>query len=366
MKTDITRRSFLKQSSLVIAVTALSSPLRLFNASPLKAASELPFKPHAFLEIATDDTITVWVGQTNLGQGTHTGIPMIVADELDADWGKVQAKMALAADVFKNPHWHIQFTGGSTSIRDRWEILRKPGAAARQMLKEAAAKQWLISASKLKTRDSKVIHPDGRILRYGELVEAASKLPVPENPTLKDPKEWRIIGTERRRLDIPDKVTGKTIYGMDFSVPGMCTAVVARPPRYNAVPETYDADAAMAVKGVKKVISLEGRIGVCADTTWAAIKGREALNIKWSKGSPPDLSDATIHKKMKELLEKPGLVGKNEGDAPKALAGAAASIESEYQLPYLAHAQVEPTNCTAHVKKIAAAFGSQHKGKRVC
>lgn len=351
MNTQMTRRDFLKKSSLVVAATAFSGHLDLFNASPVLAAADSTFKPHAFVEIATDDTVTVWLGQTNLGQGTHTGIPMIVADELDADWDKVQARMALAADVFKHPHWHMQFTGGSTSIRHRWEILRKPGAAARQMLKEAAAKQWRTSASTLKTRDGKVIHPDGRTLRYGELVEAASRLPVPENPPLKDPKAWRIIGTERRRLDIPDKATGKTVYGMDFSVPGMCTAVVARPPRYHAVPESYDADAAMAVKGVIKVVPLEDRIGVCADTTWAAIKGREALKITWSQGSHPDLSDATIHRKLKALLEKPGLVGKNEGDAPKALAGAAASMESEYQLPYLAHAQVEPTNCTAHVEK---------------
>ena len=124
MKTDITRRSFLKQSSLVIAITAFSSPLRLFNASPVKAASELPFKPHAFLEIATDDTITVWVGQTNLGQGTHTGIPMVIADELDAAWEKVQVKMALAAEPFKSPVWHMQATGGSSSIRHRWDMLR--------------------------------------------------------------------------------------------------------------------------------------------------------------------------------------------------------------------------------------------------
>lgn len=139
MKTDISRRSFLKQSSLVIAVTALSSPLRMFYVSPVKAAAELPFKPHAFLEIASDDTITVWVGQTNLGQGTYTGIPMVIADELDADWELIRVKPAPAGEPFKDPLWHAQFTGGSTSIRHRWDLLRTVGAAARQMLVEAAA-----------------------------------------------------------------------------------------------------------------------------------------------------------------------------------------------------------------------------------
>nr|MDJ0809348.1 molybdopterin-dependent oxidoreductase [Desulfobacterales bacterium] len=173
MKTEITRRSFLKQSSLVIAATAFSGPLTLFNASPLKAASELPFKPHAFLEIATDDTITVWVGQTNLGQGTHTGIPMVLADELDADWKLIQVKPAPAGEPFKDPLWHSQFTGGSTSIRHRWDLLRTVGAAARQMLVEAAAQQWGITAGRFTTENGQVVHSDGRRLSYGKLVATA-------------------------------------------------------------------------------------------------------------------------------------------------------------------------------------------------
>ncbi len=350
METQMNRRTFLKSSSLVIAAVALPGGLNMFNASQALAA-DTAFKPHAFIEIATDDTVTVWLGQTNLGQGTHTGIPMILADELDAAWDKVEAKMALAADVFKNPHWDMQMTGGSTSIRHRWEILRKPGAAARGMLRQAAAEKWGIDASKLTTKDSKVIHPDGQTLRYGKLVEAASKMPVPENPKLKDPKDYRIIGTERQRLDIPDKVMGKTKYGIDFSVPGMCIATVARPPRYGAVPQSYDADAAMAVKGVIRVVPLKDKIGVCAETTWAAIQGRDALNITWSKGSHPDLDDDALDTVFKESLDAPGAIAKNEGDAEKALAEAAIVKEAEYKLPFLSHAQVEPINCTAHVEK---------------
>ena len=351
MKTGITRRSFLKQSSLVIAVTAFSSPLRLFNVSPVKAASELPFKPHAFLEIATDDTITVWVGQTNLGQGTHTGIPMVIADELDAVWEKVQVKMALAAEPFKSPVWHEQSTGGSSSIRHRWNLLRETGAAARQMLVEAAAEQWGISKKKCVTKDGKVMHPDGRSITYGQLTEAAGKRPVPENPSLKNPKDYRIIGTPRERMDIPDKVMGKTVYGTDFTLPGMCIAVVARPPHYGASYQSYDEKAAMAVKGMVKVVPLENRIAVCAETTYAAMQGRDALNIKWSKGSLPDMDDAYLDRVYSEHLEKQGAIAKNEGDVKTALAKAATTLEQSYKINYISHAQVEPINCTASVEK---------------
>ena len=247
MKTNLSRRSFLKNGSLVIASAILANHINLFNASPGHAASKLPFKPHAFLEIGADDSITVWVGQTNLGQGTHTGIPMIIADELDAAWDKVQVKMALAAEPFKNPVWHIQQTGGSSSIRHRWDLLRKVGAASRQMLLEAAADTWGIGADKLTARNSKVIHPDGRSLTFGQLAAKAGGLPVPADPPLKNPKDYRIMGTKPQRLDIPDKVLGKTVYGYDYSVPGMCIAAVARPPYYGATPQSYDEKAGTAV-----------------------------------------------------------------------------------------------------------------------
>ena len=351
MQTDMTRRSFLKKSSLVIAAAAFSGPLRLFNASSASGASELPFKPHAFLEIATDDSVTVWVGQTNLGQGTHTGIPMVIADELDAAWETVAVKMAVAAEPFKDPQWHAQVTGGSTSIRHRWDLLRKVGAAARQMLVEAAAEQWKIPANQCVAEDGRILHPDGRSLNYGQLVQAAAKRPVPEDPFLKTPQAYRIIGTSRKRLDIPDKVMGKTVFGVDFTLPDMCIAVVARPPRYGASLGSYDEKAALAIKGVIKVVSLENRVAVCAQNTYAAMTGREALNIKWSPGSRPDLGDASLDGIYKEHLEKPGAVAKNTGDVTTAFARAARTIEQTYKLPYISHAQVEPINCSAQVEK---------------
>jgi isoquinoline 1-oxidoreductase beta subunit len=350
MTTTMTRRDFLKKSSLVIAATAFPGNPNLFNASPVMAA-DAPFKPNAFLEIAADDTVTVWVGQTNLGQGTHTGIPMIIADELDAAWETVKVKMALAAEPFKDPHWHVQVTGGSTSIRHRWDLLRKVGAAARQMLVEAAAERWKIPASPCVTKDGRVLHPDGRSLNYGQLVKAAAKQPVPEDPPLKTPQAYRIIGTPRKRLDTPDKVMGKTVFGVDFTLPEMCIAVVARPPRFGAALESFDEKAALAVNGVIKVVPLENKMAVCAKNTYAAIKGREALGIKWSAGSRPDLDDGALDVIYNAHLEKPGAVAKNKGDVATAFARAARTIEQSYKLPYIAHAQVEPINCSAHVEK---------------
>lgn len=347
----MTRRAFLKTSSLVVAATALPGELLLFNASPAKAEMAAAFKPHAFVEIAADDTVTVWLGQTNLGQGTHTGISMIVAEELDADWTLVQAKMALAAEPFKNPFWHAQITGGSSSIRHRWDMIRKVGAAARQMLIEAAAKKWGVDPGKCATDRGKVVHPDGRILSYGQLVKEAQKLPVPENPPLKEAKDYRIIGSAKQRLDIPDKVAGRTVYGIDVAVPNMCIAVVARPPRFGASPESYDVSAAMAVKGVIQVVPLKDKIAVCAETTFAALQGRERLGIKWTSGSHPELGDEMLDMLFQEHLEKPGAIAEATGDAEKALAEAAVTLEAAYKLPYVAHAALEPINCTAHVEK---------------
>jgi len=351
MEIIMTRRSFLQKSSLVLAMGVFSGTMKLFNVSAVQAMADPSFKPHAFLEIAADNTVTVWVGQTNLGQGTHTGIPMVIADELDASWDTVQVKPAPAADPFKDPVWQMQATGGSTSIRHRWDLLRTVGAAARQMLMEAAARQWHIPVQSCTTKKGRVIHPEGKTLRYGELTLAAGKLPVPENPPLKAPGDYHIIGTPRQRLDIPDKVRGQTVFGMDFTVPGMCTAVVARPPRYGASPESFDEPAAMAVKGVLKVVPLENRIAVCAETTYAAMTGKDLLKTNWSKGAMPGLNDTVIDTVYQDHLEKEGAAAKSTGDVQAALATASRTLTQTYKTHYISHAQVEPINCTAHVEK---------------
>jgi isoquinoline 1-oxidoreductase beta subunit len=349
MKRNITRRTFIKGSGLMIA--ACATPGGLVNVSLGLAGDAAAFKPHAFLEIATDETVTVWVGQTELGQGTHTGIGMILADELGADWECVQVKQALAGEPFKDPKWHMQSTGGSTSLRHRWDLFRNVAAAAREMLIQAAAQEWSAKSAECKAVNSKVLHPDGRSLSFGQLCQKAAVLPAPQKPPLKDPKDYRIIGSKKARLDIPEKVAGRTKFGIDFEVPDMIIAAVARPPVYGAKPLSFDEKAAKAAPGVLAVVPLEDKVAVCAQTTYAALQGREALNIKWSDGSHPDLSDESLDKWYREHLAKTGAVAEAKGDARKALGQAAKTLEARYQFPYLAHATLEPMNCTAHVEK---------------
>jgi len=351
MKTDMSRRDFVVKTGLIIAGTVVASRIQLFSATSVQASAEMPFRPHAFLEISADDAITVWVGQTNLGQGTHTGIPMVIADELDAAWENVGVKMALAADPFKDPLWHAQVTGGSSSIRNRWDLLRTVGAAARLMLLQTAAEKWNVPVAQCSAKEGRVQHPDGRSLSYGQLAPEAGKRPVPENPPLKDPKYYHIIGSSPQRFDLVPKVHGQTIYGLDFTVPEMCTALVARPPRFGATLQSYDTAAAEAIKGVVKVVPLENRVAVCAETTYAAMKGRDRLQAVWSEGSHPELDDAALDTAYAEYLEKQGAVADAAGNIDEALAQAATTLEQSYKLPYLSHAQVEPINCTAHVEK---------------
>lgn len=349
MTKDMTRRDFLRGGCLLIAAAATPGIVTLMNVSEVHAGMKA-FKPHAFVEISPDGDVTVWVGQTNLGQGTHTGIGMIVAEELDADWEKVRVEMALAGDPFKDPRWHSQFTGGSTSIRHRWDLIRTAGAAARAVLIEAAAMQWGVSAAECRTESGKVLGPGGKSIGYGKLVPAAAKLPVPEKPKLKDARDYTIIGSERPRLDIPDKVQGITTFGIDMNFPGMCVAVVARPPRYGAKPEAFDADAAKAIKGVVEVVPFGDKVAVCAENTYAAMQGREALDIIWAGASHAGMDTASVDKALWDGLEKTGAI-RSRGDAQTALNGAAMRHEASYYVPYLSHAQLEPTNATAHVEK---------------
>jgi isoquinoline 1-oxidoreductase beta subunit len=347
MTTPLTRRQFLKNGCLVLAVAAVPGGVTLVNLSTASAAGN--FKPHAFLEIAPDDSITVWVGQTNLGQGTQTGIAMIIADELDADWNRVGVRMALAADVFKDPKWGVQLTAGSTSIRHRWDLLRSVGSAARLMLLRAAAAQWNVDPAKCSTEFGKVYGPDGRSMSYGGLTDAASKQEVPKDPPFKSTADYTIMGTYRQRFDMVDKVQGRTRFGLDIKVPDMLFAVLDRPPRYGAKPESFDEKAAMAVKGVHKVLPYAGKLAVFAETTHAALKGREALATKWSKGDVPGLSDKYIDDLFGKKMSGPGAI-LSQGDADKALGEAATTVEASYSVPFVSHAQLEPTNCTAFVE----------------
>ncbi len=351
MSSNVTRRTFLKYSMTGAGLT-IAIGLTPFGWRLAKAVEEKPsgFKPFAYIEISPDNTVTVLVGQTELGQGTHTGIPMIVAEELEADWKRVRVRQAPAAEEFKDPFMKMQITGGS--IRNRWDLLRKAGAAAREMLIEAAAMIWGVSANESMAADSMVRHKkSGKSMTYGQLSAKAAELPVPQDPPLKKARQYKIIGTPRPRFDIPDKVKGTAKFGIDITMPDMCIAVVAHPPGYGMKAVSYDEAAAKKEEGVLAIQPLESGVAVCAKTLDAALDGRDALNIKWTKGSHPDLDDKAVETLFYEAIKKPGAVARNDGDVNPAFGQAAKQHEATYFLPYLAHATMEPMNCTAHISK---------------
>jgi isoquinoline 1-oxidoreductase subunit beta len=350
------RRNFLKASGLVIGFT-LPAAQRL-----AEAATGPVFKPNAYLRVGADNRVTVIVGLSEMGQGVHTAIPMLVAEELDADWSRVRVEQAPVDAAFANPIFHTQATGGSTSVNGHWEPMRKAGAAAREMLVAAAAQAWKVDASECRTEKSTVIHKSGRKLSYGKLVSAASKQPVPKEPRLKNAADFRIIGQPLHRLDTPPKVNGSGRYGMDVRLPGLLTAVMARPPVLGGKAVSVDDSEAKKVKGVRRVIQIPQGVAVLADGYWAAKKGRDALEIKWDDGPNAALSSERITKMLTEATQQEGKVARNEGNV--ASAQAAKKLEAVYEAPYLAHACMEPMNATAWVKKdsVEVWAGTQSQG----
>ena len=320
----------------------------------------VPFAPNAWLQVDTDGSVTVTTDKSEMGEGNHTALAMIAAEELDADWSKVKV-----GAVPTNPAgWSRRMsTGGSTSVRTSWEILRKAGATARAMLVTAAAQTWGVEAAACSTRNGTVTHANHR-LTYGELAQKAATLPVPEKTPLKDPKDFRILGTRVPRLDTPSKVNGTAEFGIDVRMPGMLVASIERSPVFGGKVKSFDATAAKAVPGVRHVVQLDGTpwtgtngawgvgteagIAVVADTYWQAVQGRQALRITWDEGPNATLSD--IPAKLAALSGQAGVTAKTAGDAAAALAGAAKKIESVYTVPFLHHATMEPMNCTAFVR----------------
>jgi isoquinoline 1-oxidoreductase beta subunit len=272
---------------------------------------------------------------------------MILAEELEADWSKVEVKQAPYDKRFGD-----QGTGGSTSVRTSWEPLRKAGATAREMLLASAAQTWGVEKSSCRAEKGFVVHaPTDRRLAYGALAEPASKLRVPKDVSLKDPKDFRIIGTSVPRTDTPSKVEGSAVFGTDARLPGMLYASVVRCPVFGGKLTSFDATKAKAVPGVRQVMQLGNRIAIVAENTWAALKGREAFEVKWDEGTSALESLESLRKQFEELTGKPAKVFRNDGDVDAALAHAAKKIEAVYELPYIAHAPMEPPNCTAAVQK---------------
>lgn len=348
---DPSRRTFLKVSA------AAGGGLLIGFHWPWPASAEAApaltvFKPNAWLRIDRNGIVTVMVGQSEMGQGIMTSLPMLVAEELEADWSRVRVETPLADLAYARPDTKIQGTGSSASVRRLWEPLRKAGATGRQMLASAAAQTWNVSESECYAEKGLIIHkPTERKLDYGQLVDKAATLPVPTEVALKKRNEWKIIGQPLPRTDTPLKVSGKAVYGIDVKVSGLLTAVVARCPVFGGTLKGFNADKAKAVKGVRHVVPITSGVAVVADNFWAAKQGRDALTVDWDEGELSDLSSEDLSETYAELAQKPGAVARNDGDAEQALKAAPKRIEAVYEVPFLAHATMEPMNCTAHVTK---------------
>ncbi len=342
-----TRRGFLKSGTGAALSIGFALPLA---GGRLEAAMPAVFAPNAWLRITADGTVTVVCGSAEMGQGVLTAIPMLVAEELDADWKKVRVEQSPVDKAYDNPMFGMQATGGSTTVRAHWEPLRKAGAAAREMLVAAAAAQWKVPASDCRTEASQVIHTSGKKLAYGALVPAATKLAVPAEPKLKDPKDFRILGKRTNRLDTPGKINGTAKFGIDAQVPGMMVAVMARAPQPNAKPVKVDDAAAKAIKGVRQVITIPHGVAVLADGYWAAKKGRDALKIDWDLGAAKDLSTASAMSLLAQGAGNADAIALDAGNVKDAAATSARAVDATYEAPYLAHACMEPLNCTAWVK----------------
>src|SRR6184192_1821149 len=302
---NVSRRDFLETTAA--AGAGLVIGFHLPAGVRFAAAAVAPFAPNALLRISPDNSVLIVVDRSEMGQGVTTALPMLIAEELDADWTKVKI--------------------------------------------ESACQTWGVDRVDCRTERGAVIHTGSkRRLTYGQLAAKAASLAVPENPTLKEPKDWKILGTRVRRLDTPAKVDGSAQFGIDTKVPGMLVAVVARCPTIGGKVASFDAAKAKAVPGVKDVVQISSGVAVIADGYWDAKKGRDALDVKWDDGPNAQVTSASISQRLSEAAAKPSAQARHDGDPDGALAAAASKVEAAYELPLLAHATMEPMNCTAHVR----------------
>ena len=350
MANILSRRTFLKVSAAGGAMIVGGYLPGLRETGTAEAAGS--FEPNIWLKIGADDNVVIKLTQLEMGQGVMTSMPMLVAEELDVDWNKIKTEWVPADPKYGNPNFGgAQLTAGSNSVRGMWKILREAGATAHTMLITAAAQTWGVAESTCSTEKGEVIHKaSGRRLRYGSLVDKAATLPVPKTVSLKSPKEFRLLGQPTPRLDIPEKVNGKAGFGIDVKRPDMLIARVVRCPVFGGKVDTFNADKAKAVPGVRNVVKISTGIAVVADNYWAASKGVQALDVKWNEGPLANLSSAEIMKKYATLAEQPGKIARNDGDAPAAVKDNTRAFECVFEVPFLAHACMEPMNCTADVR----------------
>jgi isoquinoline 1-oxidoreductase beta subunit len=344
------RREFLYNASLAGAGLVIGFRL-VRGPRGAAAASAASTALNAWLRIGTDESVLVLVDRSEMGQGVATSLPMLLAEELEADWSRITIEFAPAAKEYFNPLFGMQGTGGSTSTRAAWMPLRKAGAAAREMLVSAAAQTWNVPASECRAEKGAVVHPaSNRRLTFGQLADRAATLPVPQDVPLKESQSWKLIGTPVRRLDTALKVDGSAEFGIDVKVPGMLVAVVARSPVFGGKVATMDDAKARAVPGVQNVVRISSGVAVVADGYWPAKKGRDALAITWDEGPTAAATSAGISRLLAQRAQQAGAVARHDGDPDGSLAGAASKVDAAYETPFLAHATMEPMNCTAHVR----------------
>jgi len=364
---DTGRRDFLLKSvsvgaglTLGVYLTACSreekskSPTALSTTSPGEATIAADFEPNAFVRIHPDNTVIVIIKHLEMGQGTYTGLATLVAEELDAAWSQIKVEGAPAnAKLYNNLLWGpTQGTGGSTAMANSYTQMRKAGATAREMLVAAAAKKWSVEVAELTVQDGVVHHAgSGKQATFGELAQLAAQEPVPQEVFLKDPKDFRLIGKDVPRKDSHAKINGTAIYTQDIKLPGLLTAVVAHPPRFGAKVKSFDASKAKAIKGVTDVVQIPNGVAVLATDFWSAKKARDALQVEWDESNAFKLSSNELLAQYKSLGDQTGSIARNDGDAEKALQGAAQILHAEYDFPYLAHAAMEPLNCVVQLSK---------------
>lgn len=361
---SLERRDFMRVSAAIggglliafripgLARAASPSTLALDSTRGPASGAAQDLEPNAFVRITHDGAVTVIINKSEMGQGVSTSLAMLLAEELDADWGKVGFEFAPVDPVYAHPGFGIQMTGGSTSTFAMSEPMRKAGAAARAVLVQAAAKKWGVYASELRTENGAVLHDaSGRRAGYGDLVDDAAGIEAPADPPLKDRKDFRLIGKSTHRLDTPDKVNGKATFSIDVQLPGLLTALVAHPPAFGGKAKSVRSDAARAVPGVKTVVDVGSGVAVIATGFWAAKNGRDLLEIDWDLGPNAGISSDVLREQYRSLALSPGLVARKDGDPGSALKSALRVLEADYELPYLAHAPMEPLNCVVDLRE---------------
>jgi isoquinoline 1-oxidoreductase beta subunit len=365
-QTAVSRRTFLRFSVSVAAVAGgglmlgFSVPARsqgdirktVIGGDGVETPQSGVFAPNAFVQIDTAGKVTLIIPKVEMGQGVYTSIPMLIAEELEVPLDSVTIDHAPPDEKrFTDPLLGGQLTGGSTSIRYAWEPMRRAGATARVLLINAAAQQWQVEPASCHAENGQVIHADTkRSIAYGQLVEAAAKLPVPQNVPLKDPKDFKLIGTQAKRLDSPEKVDGSAIFGLDVRLPDMVYAAIVNCPVFGGTLASVDDTAAKKIPGVRQIVKIDNGVAVIGDHTWAAKRGAAALKITWNEGAGATVSTQTIFDDLAKASQGNGAVARKDGDVNNAFSQAKTRIDAVYQQPFLAHATMEPINCTVHVK----------------